>query len=305
MSFDLNSAGPATAASAFGAVGTDGGVARSTPCRKCGYDLRGLSAGGNCPECGTPVAFSLQGDLLGNAEPDWLHTLRRGVNCILGGVLAAIAAGILNAIANSSQQPLTAGLGQAVSLLSTALFLIGSWLLTTPDPSGLGDDRYGTSRKLIRIGVICSAAGTLLEFPQAFVNYPPAVATPLALVQLPLGVMAVVAVFATLSYLSKLAQRIPDAALSRRARFLFWALGISYAIVILGAIAVALVVSLSTGSGRPPAGVGAAAGVLGCVVILAVVVFGIMYLLMLERFGKAFKELERVARGRLAGAANR
>ncbi|MHC4415206.1 MAG: hypothetical protein ACYS0G_07980 [Planctomycetota bacterium] len=30
-------------------------------CSRCGYDLRGLSAAGTCPECGTPVERSLHG----------------------------------------------------------------------------------------------------------------------------------------------------------------------------------------------------------------------------------------------------
>ena len=30
-------------------------VAASLPCRRCGYELYGLSAAGRCPECGTAV----------------------------------------------------------------------------------------------------------------------------------------------------------------------------------------------------------------------------------------------------------
>ncbi len=45
-------------------VDADGRLTVSVPCRTCGYDLRTLRTDGLCPECGTPVAASVQpGDL--------------------------------------------------------------------------------------------------------------------------------------------------------------------------------------------------------------------------------------------------
>ena len=38
-------------------------------CRKCGYNLRGLNKDGACPECGTAVGRSTQGDLLRFCDP--------------------------------------------------------------------------------------------------------------------------------------------------------------------------------------------------------------------------------------------
>src|SRR5258706_15757786 len=90
---------PAPGAGTAAGLGTSG-IAQDTPCRKCGYNLRGLSGDGRCPECGTSVGFSLQGDLLRFCDPSWVDTLRRGVNCIIGadglgflGVEAGIAIG--------------------------------------------------------------------------------------------------------------------------------------------------------------------------------------------------------------------
>ena len=48
-------------------------------CVICGYDLHGAPPEGRCPECGTAVARSSQGHLLGNASPNWLRLLRWGV----------------------------------------------------------------------------------------------------------------------------------------------------------------------------------------------------------------------------------
>ncbi len=69
-----------------GLLDESGTVIVDTSCRRCSYNLRGLSEEGRCPECGTPVGLSTQGDLLRFADPDWLESLARGLNFILWGV---------------------------------------------------------------------------------------------------------------------------------------------------------------------------------------------------------------------------
>ena len=34
-------------------------IAQSLPCARCGYDLRGLQADGDCPECGEPLRLTI------------------------------------------------------------------------------------------------------------------------------------------------------------------------------------------------------------------------------------------------------
>ena len=51
-----------------------------TECIHCGYNLRGLTNEGRCPECGSPVDDSLRGNLLRHADPDWLDRLRFGAS---------------------------------------------------------------------------------------------------------------------------------------------------------------------------------------------------------------------------------
>ena len=52
-------------------------------CRKCNYSLKGLHAGGMCPECGTPIPRPkprvLGGDNLSDAPVGYLRTLSFGL----------------------------------------------------------------------------------------------------------------------------------------------------------------------------------------------------------------------------------
>ena len=51
-------------------------------CMICGYNLRALPPAGLCPECGTDIARSTQGDLLKFADRNWVGSIYRGT-CLL------------------------------------------------------------------------------------------------------------------------------------------------------------------------------------------------------------------------------
>lgn len=57
----------------------EGGGDGALACIECGYDVRGLSEPGHCPECGTDLARSSAGLLLRNADAAWLRGVVRGV----------------------------------------------------------------------------------------------------------------------------------------------------------------------------------------------------------------------------------
>ncbi len=65
-------------------------LTRDTPCIHCGYNLRGLAAGGMCPECGHAIEESLRGELLRFANPDWLRRVRLGITVQLVGIVISI-----------------------------------------------------------------------------------------------------------------------------------------------------------------------------------------------------------------------
>src|SRR5688572_7707778 len=72
-------------------IGAGRVVLADAPCRRCSYNLRSLSLDGLCPECGTPVGLSVQGDLLRYSDPKWLDTVRMGITLFLFGGLLSIA----------------------------------------------------------------------------------------------------------------------------------------------------------------------------------------------------------------------
>lgn len=67
---------------AAGIIGVD------LPCLRCRYSLRGMDAGGVCPECALPVRESLNPRRLVLADPGWLRRAERGA-LLLGGVVPA------------------------------------------------------------------------------------------------------------------------------------------------------------------------------------------------------------------------
>lgn len=255
-----------------------GVVQEDLPWRKCEYNLRGLSPAGRCPECGTPVGLSVGGDLLRFADPNWLLTLARGTSLILWGILLSIVGGIVSALLGIGLLVL------AVSVVASLVMLFGAWQLTEPDPSGLGEEQYGTARKLIRIGLIAALIDTVLE--QGFQLMTPSRGVVIGMVSVSLvfGLLGLIGHFAMLRYLGKLAMRIPDLQAAARARFLFWAYGGSLAaMLVFGALA--FLISESAGRGAVP--------VFGCgmgIAALGLLIFGLMFLFLLSRLGKTFRE---------------
>jgi hypothetical protein len=262
-------------------------VTADTPCRKCGYNLRGLSIDGRCPECGTPVGVSVNGYFLRYSDPQYIRKLRRGVRFMLWDVLVAIMAGIgivvlLIAIPASANSPIP----KVVMMAAGVLGVVGAWLLTEPDPSGIGEEQYGTARKIIRVTLLIGVFHSLFDL--VLDTAAPAHAGVRIVIQglaLIVSLIGLVGEAAKLSYLSKFAMRLPDYDLAERSRFLMRALPLSLGIiVVLGAVQ-----ELVGGSGGIVVGCGT--GLAG----LASLIFFIMYLKILLRFSRALDEQGAIA----------
>jgi hypothetical protein len=253
------------------------------PCRKCGYNLRGLATPGRCPECGSAVGLSAEGDLLRFSDPAWIRSLRGGVRLIILGIVTIFLGTIAGILVLTLLEFRSIGewVLQGAYLIGYALVLGGTWRLTEPDPSGIGEDRYGTARKVIRVTL---ALGVVSAFFDLFVS---TAALPPGAQRLAegggalLSIAGVTGLVAQLLYLKNLALRIPAPELAKRAHFLTYAMGISYGLLMLTQVVAAIAVA--SGAARPM-GSACGAGVLG----LAVLVFFLMYVRMLERLGKRF-----------------
>jgi hypothetical protein len=252
-------------------------VPGDAPCRKCSYNLRGLTYGGRCPECGTPVGLSIHGDLLRYSDPEWLLKLARGLSFILWGILVAIVVGIVGGFVSNDP-----ALHHWLGIFGGAMGFYGAWLLTEPDPSGLGEAQYATSRKLVRVALAVGLGGSLLEALTATLQVPQEASGMFALVAVLAGIVAVVGEFAKFIYLEKLARRIPDEALARRARVLRWGYGMTLAVLAVVGAAVTL---LAARGNR-----GAALGGAACLVlpiVIAYIVFAVMTLFFYIKMRKA------------------
>jgi hypothetical protein len=54
-------------------------IERDLPCARCGYNLRGVVVDERCPECGSPIQYSLHGDWLRYADRHWAGQVLRGL----------------------------------------------------------------------------------------------------------------------------------------------------------------------------------------------------------------------------------
>jgi hypothetical protein len=204
------------------------------------------------------------------------------------GVMVTVILGAV--LHNRSTQPATTIVIFAAGIIS----FVGSWRLTTPDPSGLGEDQYGTSRKLIRIGLAVGLSNYALTFIKSTITLPPAPALMLEWLSTGVELFALVASFAFLNYLSKLALRIPDIKLSARAKFLMYAMGGSQllALVLVHFVQRLLIPAMARRGGQGFVLFGLLGGVIG----ICTLVFAVMYLFLLLRFSKRLKEAAATAR---------
>jgi hypothetical protein len=273
-------------------------------CVSCGYNLRGLSPDGRCPECGTAIGRSTRGDYLRFCDPGWVETLASGMNWIVAGLILAFVLGLFaGGVAGLTNKPAYGMLGLVGSLVT----LIGYWKVTTPDPREAepqGVDvraviRYGSALNIVlavasQIVTQMSLYWTLLAFPSAVV-----------------GLMVTVSIFV---YAKRMALRIPDDSLASQTRIVMWGFVI---MSVLGMLFLAATMALGTafttmiapapgtgGAGGPgTGGTGASVpgglilfGTLGCVTAVVSLVFSIWALVLLVRYRRAFIQAARDAR---------
>lgn len=275
-----------------------GPIEEDTICARCGYNVRGLRADGLCPECGTPIARSLQGNLLRFADPAWLDKLRFGVALRLWNILVSVLAGIGGGVARGlgiSVAPILAGIVAAI------LALVATWCITAPEPNIATSEDPMSLRRFIRacavIGAIGGVANQILTSGSMPGAVPAGSMVLVAVLVVALAIIGIVATFGEFVYLRRFARRVPDNKLEDNTTVVMWGFCAStVAVTIAGAIAaVAYLPALRAAApaGTKPALPGApmaAMGVFLCVGGLGMLVFGIWNLVLLFQYHACFKQ---------------
>jgi hypothetical protein len=209
-----------------------GAIATDIPCHACSYNLRGLTLDHRCPECGSPVSVSIQGNFLRFADPDWLDTLARGNRRVVLGIalvpglvlflfagVAVISSGALS-ISRNTAYIILETFALIGGLAAIGLLIVGLWSLTTPELVGEGLRVAARSRAAARVTLIalpiCLVADGLVDWCAAVLPARvPETSNLLILVALTIGILAY------LRYMRTLAERIPDPDLVKRTRALY------------------------------------------------------------------------------------
>lgn len=228
----------------------DGRLIEAITCRQCGYRLEGLMPQMNCPECGTPLAASLQSNFLRFCDPAWVKAISLGVliNIIMvivsvlfriGLAIAAMVV-VIQSISQNSK-PFDPRVLQAmfqnqfVMLPITAIIglvtLYGYWLITRPEPGAAQDHRI--LRGVIRTGFIAAFFTNLIVvfFSAQSLGY-----TYNTVLQSTQGLIGMIGFGSLLWYLSILTNRLPNRSLGTQLR-----------IILVGFLVILLMLFLTSG----------------------------------------------------------
>ena len=261
-------------------------VTTDLACRHCGYNLRGLRRAGNCPECNTPIEMSLRGNLLQYADPAWVETVSKGLTIILWMILVWFVAAIVGGFLAVATSPV---FGLAIFLVAQIGNVYGVWLMTEPDPSGVGEDPNLTARKVVRIALLIGVVSQVLTLIDEGLRPGGAVSVLLGLAAGLCVLVSLVGEFAKYIFYEQIALRIPEDKLAQRARFLRWPFTISFGLMLFLQFLTALLTPAAAGPAPGPA---PAAMTVACLMIpvgLAVLIFSLMTIVMLFSLRKHVK----------------
>ncbi|MFQ5494677.1 MAG: hypothetical protein ACE5EX_04785 [Phycisphaerae bacterium] len=253
-------------------------------CTQCGYNLRGLTHDRKCPECGTPVGQSLQGNLLRFADPTWLASLRRGSRLMLWFIVSAVIGGCTFNTMGVASAP--HGIGLIVSLIGPALLLAAIVLVTTPEPSISTADHTRRLGTFVRVSALVQLLGRVGLFQTWLVDF-----VPMGLTQATTILAGAAAHLGLLIHIRRLTPRIPDSSLAKRTTVVIW--GYVSLLGLIALVAALLSWAPSSTGGAVPGGGTAALGGFGA---LAFLMLGVLYVSLIVRYHRAFKTAEAESR---------
>lgn len=268
----------------------EGQIAEDIECRHCGYDLRGLRLNGRCPECGTAVGRSIHGDFLRFCDPPWVHQLAAGawwmILSIFIGVGAGTAAGVIDAlIGGQVVQGMTA-------IAAGAVGLVGYWKLTVPDPAthSNGVSLRGATRWLAVAGFGGAVIDFYLKAATGGATTTSVIWWTLVVTYVALTLAGVVASVLLFLQLRRLALRIPNDGLAQQTLVVMIGMNACLVLLVLGGLAVAAMMRAGPAlANRGLSTVGQSLLAVGCAVGLALIVFGLWWVVLLFQYRKELK----------------
>lgn len=284
-------------------------------CIGCGYNLRGLSPESRCPECATPIAQSIRGNLLKHSDPQWLERLRFGTSLKLWNILVLIlinvGSGFLAVFGLPRPIMLFAG------FIAGVLALWASFAITTQEPRIALEEDAVSLRKMVRFCALITFMGS---FPEHLRSGPEWGIFISALGGF-LGLVGVVAVFGEFVYFRRFAYRIPDPKLARSTTVLMWAVSLTTVLATIMGFVANYIMSSATGTTTVSAGTagsngsavtgqprsamaGVVWGTIGCGGAILFLVIFIWYVRLLTRYKNVFKEAAAEARSTDAPTAS-
>ncbi len=108
-----------------------GAVRDDLPCRHCGYNLRTQLGDQPCPDCGKPIADSLDGYYLRYAPDRWVQIIANGALLLAITVAIQLSTWLLFFLGASDGSDLLELLGNVIVPL---LSLAGTWMVTWREP---------------------------------------------------------------------------------------------------------------------------------------------------------------------------
>lgn len=264
-----------------------------TNCLRCGYSLAGLRADSRCPECGAPVANSLAGPLLVASSTSYLHKLQKGANFVRLSIVLILVVFVFAVVVQVSGASQLSPIADMFVLANGLLSLVGWWMVSEPDPAFRGArDPGGKSRQLLRIAVAVQMTFTFLQFVGGVFSAitPPIVGSFAMYAMSAVGILSAIAglvqIFAGLSYIMNLSERVPDSGLVSEAE----SLRSQYLILIITSIVVAIGAVIGLALFAPLACV---FGIIGLAIFIWVIVMYVkMYNLMTTLRGKLLNVIE-------------
>ena len=154
---------------------------QNLPCLRCGYNLRTLATNARCPECSTPIASSLDTNLLRYADPSWTSILA----LFMGLMFISACFELVNVYMTLLVTRYDALLDLSVVIdpihsFTSPLFWLAAFLLGRPEPNRSSIFK-SKSRSLMRIAALIallwaifyqSIASNLTMFPDYLTDLP-------------------------------------------------------------------------------------------------------------------------------------